>query len=463
MARVAVLVLAALVVGAAAYVVRGSAPVGTRSAAARSASHPASPTSSSAPAPTTTVAPAPVWRVVWGSTMAWGYGEVSNATVRQEVTVATGGSEIRFRVSNFFGNAPLQIGAASVAPSAGGSAVDVSALHQATFNGSPSTTIPVGGLAYSDPVPLPVTAGQTLAISLWVQGLDLVTLHPCCGKTPRGWFTANGYGDATRSATLAGIGTASPWERFVDAVDALQTGGRGSIVVVGDSITDGFNSAARWTDILQRRIDTLPPGQRAAVVNEAITANALTSAVHTDALTGGGPSGLSRLQRDALSQAGVSEVVLLLGTNDLWFGADAAQLIAGYQQAISEVHAAGLPIVAMTLLPRATDTDEYWSPADQANLVAVNHWIRTSGAFNAVIDTARVAAAVYDGQCDPHTLFAPFDSGDHLHPNAAGQTAIANFVPPADLGLPPLPTVPPLVPATPTPGCPYAPPAGTAS
>lgn len=409
------------------------------------------------------MAPPPVWRVAWGSTMAWGYGEVDDATVRQLTTVATGGSEIRFRVSNFFGNAPLRIGAATVAPSAGGPAVALASIVAVTFGGSPSTTIPAGGLAYSDPVKLTVAPGETLAVSLWVTGPDLVTLHPCCGTTPRGYFTANGSGNATAAATLAGRGTASPWERFVDAVDVLQTGGRGSIVVVGDSITDGFNSAARWTDILQRRIDTLPPGHRAAVINEAITANALTSAVHTDALTGGGPSGVSRLERDALSQPGVSEVVILLGTNDLWFGADAAQVIAGFRQAAAEVHAAGLPLVAMTLLPRSSDPDEYWSAADQANLVAVDHWIRTSGVFDAVIDTARVTADVYDGRCDPNRLFPPFDSGDHLHPDAAGQTAIADAVPPAALGLPPLPTVPPLVAATPTAGCPYVPtPDGTA-
>lgn len=455
--RLALLVVVAVVAAAAVYLTRQQTSTPARDAARTG---PASTGATTvAPTTTTTAAPAPVWRTVWGSTMAWGYGQVDNATVRELATVATGGSQIRFRVSNYFGDAPLQIGAATVAPSTGGSAISAASLHPATFNGSSTTTIPKGAVAYSDPVALPVQAGETLAISLWITGADLVTLHPCCGTAPHGWFTPNGRGNSTTAASLSGTGIGSPWPRFVDAVDALQTTGGGSIVVVGDSITDGFNSTARWTDILQKRIDALPARERRAVVNEAITANALTSppGVHTDALTGGGPPGVSRLKRDALSQAGVSEVVMLLGTNDLWFGATAAQVIAGYQQAVAQVHAAGLPIVAMTLLPRMTDKDEYWSPADQANLETVDHWIRTSGAFNAVIDTARVVAAVYNGQCSPHTMFAPFDSGDHLHPDAAGQTAIANFINPAALGLPPLPTVPPLVAATPTPGCVYAP------
>lgn len=460
--RAGLLVLVAVLAGIV-LLARSQTSTGPKTATGSTHRTTPAPSSTADPttAPSTTVATPPTWRVVWGSAMAWGYGVVDNATVRNLAVVATAGSEIRFRVSNVFGNQPLQIGAATVAPSAGGPAIDPTALHPVTFNGSAQVTIPVGGLIYSDPVSLPVTAGEALDISLWISGTDLVTLHPF-GETPQDWFTINGGGNHTTATTLAGISTGSPWVRFVDAIDALQTTGKGSIVVLGDSITDGFNSSARWTDIFQRRVDALPASQRRAVINEGITANALTDPPRSDALLGGGPSGVSRLSRDVLSQAGVSEVVILLGTNDLWFGAPASEVIAGYQQAITQVHAAGLPIIAMTLLPRSTDKDEYWSPADQANLQAVDHWILTSGAFNAVINTAQVVASVYNGQCDPNTMFAPFDSGDHLHPNAAGQTAIANFINPKVLGLPPLPKVPPLVAATPTPGCPYAPKGATA-
>lgn len=385
--------------------------------------------------------------------MAWGYGEIDDATVRDVVTAATAGQAIRFRISNAFGNAPLSVGAATVADSGGGSAVKTSTTHLLRFDGSPSTTIPVGAVAYTDPVAVPVAAGQVLAVSLWISGPDLVSVHPCCGTVPRDWFTPNGRGNVTTAASLAGFGIASPFERFVDAMDVLQSGGQGSIVVVGDSITDGYNASIRWTDVLQSKVDRLPPSLRRAIINEGITANALTSYVHTDALTGGGPSGVSRLERDALSQPGVSEVVLFLGTNDLWFGATAAEVIAGYRQAIAEAHAAGIPIIGMTLLPRSSSSTEYWSPADQQNLETVNYWIVSSGAFNGVIDSARAVADIYNDQCNPTAMFPPFDSGDHLHPNAAGQTALANAVAPQAIGLPSLPPAAPLVTAAPTPGC----------
>ena len=104
------------------------------------------------------------------------------------------------------------------------------------------------------------------------------------------------------------------------------------------------------------------------MINEGITANALTSVVPTYSATGGGPPGLDRIASDAVDQPGVSEIVLFLGTNDLYFGATAQQLIAGYRQAISEVHAAGLRIVAVTLLPREAGPEFRWTQVQQSYL-----------------------------------------------------------------------------------------------
>jgi len=410
---------------------------------------PAAPTAH--PTTTTQVAP-PVWRVGWGSAMAWGNGEASNVTVRDLVTVGIGGDAIRARISNVFGNEPLSVGAASVGLAATGAAVVPGTLHTLTFGGVERTVVPVGQVTYSDAVSMPVSDLQKLAISVYTSGRELVTVHPCCTKIDS-YFTPNGGGDLTESVSGVGLSEPSPWERWVDAVDVLQTSGQGSIVVVGDSITDGYHAALRWTDVLQSRIDMLPPGEQRAVVNEGITANALTSVVNTDDLTGGGPSGVSRLARDALTQSGVSEVILFLGTNDLWFGATAEQVIAGYEQAIAAAHGDGIRIVAVTLLPRSSSRVERWTPLQQSYLERVDQWILTSRAFDAVLDLGATVADVYDGACAPAVMFPPYDSGDHLHPDAQGQTALGDAVDATALDLPPLPLVPPLVAVTPTPGC----------
>lgn len=389
--------------------------------------------------------------------MAWGYGTASNVTVRELATVATSGQAIRVRISNVFGNAPMVIGAATVGIDASGAAIVAGSLQTMTFAHAPGVTIPPGQYAYSDAIPMSVSDGQTLAISIYVSNTDLVSVHPCCAtQKDVSFYTPNGGGNLTSS--MDGAGLIATWEpRWIDAVDVLQTTGQGSIVVIGDSITDGYNTTLRWTDVLQQRIDTLPAAEQRAVVNEGITANALTSLPQDDSTKGGGPSGVSRLARDALDQSGVSEVVIFLGTNDLWFGQTVPQLIAGYQQAIAAAHQAGVRIVGVTLLPRTSGgighEFEVWSPVEQSELQQVNSWILTSGAFDGVLNLAPVVGDVYGGACAPTQMYPPYDSGDNLHPNAAGQTAMGDAVDPTVLELPALPEVPALVNVVPTPGC----------
>jgi lysophospholipase L1-like esterase len=384
--------------------------------------------------------------------MAWGYGVADDTTVRDLATVGVAGSAIRIRISNAFGNAPLVVGAVTVAPSAGGPAVVGGSTVPVRFSGSAGATVPPGQVLVSDPVAMEVTDGETLAVSLYVSGRDLVTVHPCCAAV-QSYAAPNGAGNLTASTTGRELAIANPWERWVDAIDVMQSGGAGSIVVLGDSISDGFNATTNWVNVLQQRIDLLPAARQRAVVNEGISANALTSVVHTDSAVGGGPAGLDRMARDVTSQSGVTEMVLELGTNDLWFGASADQLVQGYQQVATAAHAAGLRIVAMTLLPRASNPKEPWTPAQQAALEQVDRWIRTSGAFDGVIDLAPVVADVYDDDCAPNMLFPPYDSGDHLHPNAAGATAMGDAVDGTVLQIGPLAQVPLLVPVTKTRGC----------
>jgi lysophospholipase L1-like esterase len=410
-----------------------------------------------APTKTAAVPEAPTWRIAWGSAMAWAQPGViaDDVTVRELAKVALGGTHVRVRISNQFGNAPLVIGAATVALSSGGTSIVPETLTKLTFRGGTGTTIPAGQVAYSNPARLPVAGGQTVAVSLYVTTPDLVTVHPYGNLGLVSFSTTNGSGDQVDSVTGSPFGYSSEWPRLVDAVDVLERRGRGSIVVLGDSITDGYNTTVRWTDLLQKRIDQLPVAERRAVINEGITANALNPLPGDDSKTGGGTAGLLRLRSAVLDQAGVSYLVLFLGTNDLFFGADAAQVIAGMRTVIARAHRRGIKVIGVTLLPR--DGSERWDPAQfpthQPYLEALDRWIRTSGAFDGVLNFARAVADVDDGHCNTAALFGSYDSGDHLHPNAAGQLAMANSVNTRVFGLPDAPRLPPAVAVTPTPGC----------
>ena len=79
-----------------------------------------------------------------------------------------------------------------------------------------------------------------------------------------------------------------------------------------------------------------------------------------------------------------------------------------------------MQVIGCTLTPY--EGAGYSRQNGEATRMAVNQWIRTSGAFDAVVD---FDAATRD-PASPKKLRAEFDPGDHLHPNDAGYEAMAN-------------------------------------
>ena len=219
------------------------------------------------------------------------------------------------------------------------------------------------------------------------------------------------------------------------------TGGRtrNTVVAFGDSITNGHNSTVggndRYSDALAGRLALAR--RPLAVANSGISGNTLLNG-----LACFGEKGITRFRRDALGQPGVRTVIFLEGTNDIWdsegkFGGcgqtprvTADQLIAGYQTLIRAAHARGVRIIGATIIPFQAP---YMSPADFLRAEAirdqVNHWIRSSGEFDAVAD---FATAVAD-PADPEELNPAYNSGDFLHPNDAGYRAIAATINPNEL------------------------------
>lgn len=406
------------------------------------------------------------WVVGWTSAMAWSPGGPAfNATVRQIVPLSVGGTAVRIEFSNQFGAIPMTVGAATVAVDLTGPEVVPGSLHALSFGGEPSVVIPPGGTATSDPLAFGVRAGEQLAVSAWVPGRADVTAHYDAGPMS---YAANNAGNLTADTTGAGLTLPETWDRWVSAVEVGGTQSTGDATVfLGDSISDGFNPACvvddcqltdPWPEVLEARLRQLPPSERVSVVDESITANTLTVVTTPKAEQfrrgGGGPPGLLRLGQ-VLSLPGVNRLIVLLGTNDLWFGASAQQVIAGYQQLLTEAAAAHVGVIGVTLLPRAGS--EGWTAQMELERQQVNHWILTSGQIPAVLDLAAVVADVYGGACQPARMYPPFDSGDHLHPNTAGQTAMANSIPTALLAAGAAPDVPPVVPTVPTTGCPHPP------
>lgn len=336
---------------------------------------------------------------------------VADVTLRQLVRVSAAGTKVRIRLSNEFGAAPMIIGKAMIAPAAAdGSAGQGKVL---TFGGQGGAEIHPGAPLYSDPVDLPVTALQELAVSLYLPEETRLPGHGLRQTlSDKGDFTAAArFGD--KPMRLGAI---------VTGVEVVSAQPRRVIVTLGDSITEGAGSTAgayqSWPDLLAVRL-----AGRAAVVNVGISGNRLLR-------ERSGQSALARFDRDVLSVPGVTDVVLLEGINDINRAfnpqyaerANADDLIAGYKQLIARAKAKGLRIYGGTLTPQGGYRS--FTPQTEAIRQAVNAWIRTSGAFDGVID---FEAAVRD-PAKPEAMVAAYQSGDWLHPGDAGYKAMAAAV-----------------------------------
>jgi lysophospholipase L1-like esterase len=213
------------------------------------------------------------------------------------------------------------------------------------------------------------------------------------------------------------------------------------IVAFGDSIVEGDGSTLdadhNWPSDLMHRFEKTHSLSTSAVVNEGVAGNRLLA---DGPITSFGASALARFDRDALSIPGVTHIVLLEGINDLGFpGAklgelsladpadarSAEDLIGAYRQLISRAQARGVKIIGATLTPcEGVDIPGYYSAVKESVRQAVNKWIRTSHAFDGVIDFD----AVLRDPDHPSRIVPRFASEDHLHPNDAGYQAMADAV-----------------------------------
>ncbi|WP_240320821.1 SGNH/GDSL hydrolase family protein [Sphingomonas crusticola] len=357
--------------------------------------------------------------------------DIQDATLRQVVRLSVGGSRLRVRFSNAFGTQVLTIAAAHIARSADKATPRIVAGTDRvlTFDGRPAVSIPPGADYLSDPVALDAPALSSLTVSFHLpQAPAGQTGHP--GSRATSYYV---HGDHTADADLPAAGKIDHWYQLT-GVEVVAPPAASTIVAFGDSITDGHgattNGDDRWPDILAARLQGASGTRNISVVNVGIGGNHLL----TDGL---GPNALARLDRDVFARPGAKILLVLEAINDLGklsredVRAPAqhtqlvADLIAAYRQMIARAHGQGIKVIGCTVTPYVGS--DYYHPdaASEADRVALNQWIRTSGAFDAVVDFD----AVIRDPAKPERMVAAYDSGDHLHPSAAGYKAMANAIP----------------------------------
>jgi len=350
---------------------------------------------------------------------------ISNQTVRMIVHTSIAGRRARVQLSNAFGTTVLHIGAAHIALRDKDSSIVAGSDRPLTFSGNSSFTIPPGAEILSDPVGLEIPRLGDLVISLYIPDeATTPTIHLTGLHTT---YISKQPGDMTGAASIADAQTVQLWY-WISAVD-VDAPKTGLIVAFGDSITDGATSTPdtnrSWPSQLAERLAANKATANVAIVNEGISGNRLLN-------DGAGVSALARFDRDVLAQPGVRWLIVLEGINDIGIGArpgaeppdavTAEDIIVAHKQIIERAHMRGIKVIGATLTPYVGAA--YATEQGETMREAVNKWIRTSHAYDAVIDFDK---AVQD-PANPKQILAKYNIRDQLHPNDDGYKAMAAAV-----------------------------------
>lgn len=372
------------------------------------------------------------WAVGHINPLPAGTPQFTNQTLREVVRASVGGEQIRVRIANTFGTETLVIGEARIALSAGGSKIVPGSDRMLTFGGEGSVKVYAGSPVLSDPVRLDVKPMAEVAVSIYLPGTaDASTSTLFQGAS----YVSSLPGNHAAASDLPSASSLFAWP-FVSGISVSAAKKGAAIVALADSAT----LTSQWPRFLAERLQARPSTDHLGVVSVALAGNRM---LHNSASPLGpsspnpqwGQSLLTRFDRDVLAQAGVRHVIVFIGLNDIagpgaFFPISEAvsvdDLVAGYRQLIARAHEKGLTIHACTLPPLEGNTSlpGYDTPANEAKRNELNHWIRTSGEFDGVIDVDLVLR----DPGHPTRLLPAYDSGDHLHPNAAGGRAIANAI-----------------------------------
>ena len=332
----------------------------------------------------------------------------SNQTIRIALKPSISGSSVRIKLDNALGTNALSIGHATIALDAtsGGlpTAQPAGAFTNLTFGGQPGATIPAGAMAYADPpASYSVTANQYLLVSFTLTNSVPYLVQHSWANTAYEYLSAAGSGDKTTDSTgtpFTGTGTTQGW--FTDLLTDLDvattgyqtpgcTGGTQACTtgfptqaVLGDGLIDAWqpntspigSTSIRLSDNLAAAEPSTPLPY--GTIAEGIESNQITTD-NPETYQGGavgGPSALSRLDRDILDHPGITTVLVYEGLDDVLNGATEDSLYNnGYTALNQELTAFGITPVYVLLTPcdgytgdGATNNDPCTATVDNTRL-----------------------------------------------------------------------------------------------
>lgn len=404
---------------------------------------------------------------------------VGDVTVRVVLTPTASGEKFRIKLSNHYGTQPLRIQNITVAYSKKNTRIDVSSLKYITFNdGAPDVTVAPGDYIYSDPVSLRITAGEPIAISMFINEYQDVGTMGLSGATT--YFTT---GEATRvedydklkevfdeqemldimSKILEGftgnstldVKLAYNFIKFIPAIETLDvlTDSTGySVAVVGDStVANDFPNHLGQIIVQQDNIHNV------GIIGKGIVGNCLTiddlglgKKIYADSLR-------ARLKRDVLTQSGIEYVIIKIGANDIIFPASAdirtlypdmpmatsESIISAFKKVFKDCHNAGVKVIVTSITQwKGNNRDYFGEGVAQYNRTEeefrndwkiaqeVNEWLANTTEHDGFVDLTAISA----NPLDKDALLSEYTT-DGMNPSDECQRFWANYMPRSLIGI----------------------------
>ncbi|WP_430384168.1 SGNH/GDSL hydrolase family protein [Archangium violaceum] len=333
----------------------------------------------------------PMFQPGFHHALRWSHS-ASNVTFRLRVPVGRAGQRVRLAFRS--GDGSLVLRKVTVAR-AGPNGSLASAPVTVTFSGGAGFSVGARTRVVSDPVTFPVGFRDELAVSFEVQG----ALAASAIETLPGSYVRSG----AYASTTGAIG-GTPWARAVGlaTVDVEGPPAR-AFVALGDSITEGYitdhdDTRLAWPSVAEAQLGV-------PIVNAGVSGQGFYEE-------------LMNLDQEVLALEGITDCIVLLGTNDL-----SSLELAGLQSRMSTLVSRLQPFCRTwvgTLLPKEkTNQGDY--EVVKRDRLAMNAWIRAT--FPDIVDFEAVTR-----QPDNVHLFLDGLEVDGIHPSAEGQRVMANEV-----------------------------------
>jgi len=365
------------------------------------------------------------WVSVWGNAVSVAENRperyAKDITIRYPVNIPFSGEALRLTFDNYCGTEPITLSKISVFY--GGE------FYPVMCNGQRSVTIPAGERFVTDPLKIKLNAEELIQVSFYLADFTLMrSVVYACGPLSEGLY-ANG--DQTENASID-IMTSKRTHLFyfLSNVSVLTEGENRAIVCYGDSIT-----AQDWPDYLAMRC--YGEGyNKTAVIRRATSGSRILRQYECLTYESYGLSGSNRFTHEVPTD-GADTVIIQQGINDIIHPVGeeknvfrpmsdlptVEELIEGLKTYIAQARSFGYKVYVGTLLPMGGWRTD--APFRQEMRHAYNEFIRTTDLIDGCIDFDK---ALQDPE-RPDYFLPAYDSGDHLHPSAAGYERMAMEIP----------------------------------